>query len=157
VTPAQLAELIDQYRSGIQAELTLLRQLSDIAQRQREVSDAGQLDEFRQAADARDRLMWNLVTVEDGLRQIRITLTRHRDVASHLPGFDDVAALHREAANLVSAILATDQRSLDALTDAELARRSAVASLERGETTLAAYRRVLAPPTSGAALVDRRG
>lgn len=157
MTASQLSELIDQYRAGIHAELTLLRQLSDIARRQHEVSDAGKLDEFQQAADARDRLMWNLVTVEDGLRQIRSSLTMHRELASRLPGFDEVAALHREAANLVGAILATDQRSLDALTDAELARRSAVASLERGETTLAAYRRVLAPPTSGAALVDRRG
>ena len=38
-----------------------------------------------------------------------------------------------------------------------LARRAAVASLEHGETTLAAYRRVLTPPLGHASLVDRRG
>ena len=37
------------------------------------------------------------------------------------------------------------------------ARRSAVASLERGETTLAAYRRVLSPPIASASLVDKIG
>ena len=66
-------------------------------------------------------------------------------------------AQHREAAQLVSAFSSTDQQSLSALADAELARRSAVVSLERGETTLAAYRRVLAPPVASATLVDRRG
>ena len=66
-------------------------------------------------------------------------------------------ALHREAATLVGSILTADQASLSALADAELARRTAVASLERGETTLAAYRRVLAPPVASATLLNRRG
>ena len=74
-----------------------------------------------------------------------------------LPGYQDVAARHREAAHLVNDILAVDQQSLSALADAELARRSAMASLERGEATLAAYRRVLAPPVASATLFDRRG
>jgi hypothetical protein len=59
--------------------------------------------------------------------------------------------------DLVAAILATDQESMKALADAELARRAAVASLERGETTLAAYRKVIAPPVSASTLLDRRG
>ena len=35
--------------------------------------------------------------------------------------------------------------------------RSALVSLERGETTLAAYRRVLSPPAAHASLVDKLG
>jgi hypothetical protein len=72
-------------------------------------------------------------------------------------GDDAVAALHRRASNLVNSILSTDKQSLAALADAELARRSAIASVERSENTLAAYRRVLAPPVGSAGLVDRRG
>jgi hypothetical protein len=65
--------------------------------------------------------------------------------------------LRQTAADVIASILATDKDSMKALADAELARRAAVSSLERGETTLAAYRKVIAPPVSGASLVDRRG
>jgi hypothetical protein len=74
-----------------------------------------------------------------------------------LPGYSDVVALRRQASALVARILATDEESMQSLTDAELARRAAVASLEQGETTLAAYRRVLTPNLAQASLVDRRG
>jgi hypothetical protein len=112
---------------------------------------------FTNIADTRDSLMRSLVTIEDGLRPIRQALADHRDLASRIAGYDDVVRRHREAAQLVTAILATDQQSIGALADAELARRSAVASLERGETTLAAYRRVLSPPIASASLVDKIG
>jgi len=101
--------------------------------------------------------MNGLVTIEAGLRDIRQQLTEHHQQASKMPGFDHVVALHREAAALVNNILTTDRDSLSSLADAELARRSAVAGIERGETTLAAYRRVLTPPVASATLVDRRG
>ncbi len=97
------------------------------------------------------------MTLEEALRGVRQTLVEHREQAMHIEGFESVAALHRDAAHLVGSILSTDRASLSALADAELARRSAVASLERGESTLAAYRRVLAPPVASATLVDKRG
>ena len=153
----ELLRLVDQYSAGIDAELTLLRQLAETAKRQREATDAGNLGALGAAADARDEIMRSLVTIEDGLRGIRQTLTEHRDQASRIEGFEEVAARHREAAHLVTLILSTDRQSLSALADAELARRSAVIGLERGETTLAAYRRVLAPPVASAALLNRRG
>jgi hypothetical protein len=157
VTPDDLARLIEQYRAGIEAELSLLRRLADVSGEQRSVTHARDFQAFGAAADERDHIMRSLVTIEDDLRTVRLALTTHRDRAAETPGFDEVAALHREAADLVAAILRTDQASLSALADAELAHRSAVASLERGETTLAAYRRVLAPPVSSATLVNRRG
>jgi len=157
VTPDEGLRLLGQYSAGIDAELSLLRQLSDIAKRQREATDAGNLAALGDAADSRDEIMRSLVTIEEGLRVVRQTLTDHREVASKLEGFEEVAARHREAAHLVTLILTTDRQSLSALADAELARRSTVIGLERGETTLAAYRRVLAPPIASAALLDRRG
>lgn len=157
MTPDDLARLIEQYRAGIMAELNLLHQLAEISTRQHAVTRRGDFDAFGTAADARDGIMRSLVMIEEGLRGVRQSLTDHREVASKLPGFDEVAALHHQAAEMVGAILSTDQESLAALADAELARRSAFANLERGETTLAAYRRVLAPPVASATLLNRRG
>lgn len=153
----EAARLLEEYRAGIEAELTLLHQLADVARSQREVTAAGDFQAFNRVADRRDAIMRSLVTIEEGLRTIRHALTTHRDVAVRVEGYDDVVARHREATALVNQILSTDQQSMAALADAELARRSAMASLERGETTLAAYRRVLAPPAGNARLVDKIG
>lgn len=157
MTPDELVRLIAQYRAGIEAELNLLRQLSGVSAHQRTVTGAGDFAAFGDAADERDHIMRSLVTIEEGLREVRAELTAHREMAEQIQGFDDVVALHREAATLVGSILTADQASLSALADAELARRTAVVSLERGETTLAAYRRVLSPPVASATLVNRRG
>jgi hypothetical protein len=157
MTTDDLARLIAQYRAGLDAEMVLLRQLAHVADRQHAVTRDGDFAVFHDAADERDRLMQGLVTIEAGLRDVRQQLTEHRDRASRLPGFDLVVALHKEAAALVNSILSTDRDSLSSLADAELARRSAVAGIERGETTLAAYRRVLTPPVASATLVNRRG
>ena len=157
MTKDDLARLIAEYRSGVETEIGLLRQLGDISMRQRAVATSGDLKNFGPPTEERDAIMRSLVTIEDGLRGVRAMLTQHRHEAASLPDFAAVSALHREAAQMVSRIMATDEASLTALADAELARRSAVASLERGETTLAAYRRVLAPPVASATLFDRRG
>jgi hypothetical protein len=157
VTADELRRLIEQYRAGIDAELALLRQLADLAGSQRAVTNPPDLNAFDDVADRRDEIMGNLVTIEEGLRPVRQQLTAHREVASRLEGYAEVARLHRHAGELVNAILQTDQQSLASLADLDLARRSAVASLERGEATLAAYRRVLTPPVATARLLNRRG
>ncbi len=157
MTTDEIVRLLEQYSAGIDAELTLLHQLAAVARHQRDVTQASDFVAFTNIADTRDSVMRSLVAVEDGLRPVRQALADHRDLAIHVPGYDDVVRRHREAAQLVTAILATDQQSMASLADAELARRSAVASLERGETTLAAYRRVLSPPIASAALVDKIG
>jgi len=157
MTHDEAARLLAEYDAGIEAELRLLHELSDVAREQHALTATGDLSAFARVADARDRITAGLVTIEDDLRGIRRLLTEHRDTAREVPGFDTVAERHRQAAELVNQILSTDQRSMAALADAELSRRSAVASLERGETTLAAYRRVLAPPVASAKLVDMRG
>jgi hypothetical protein len=156
-TDEQLLRLIDQYRAGLDAEIAILHQLADAAQRQGVDSGNADADAFHRAADERDRLMQGLVTIEADLRPVRAKLSDFRAQASRLAGFADVAALHRNAAQLAAGILSTDQQSMRSLADAEVARRSAVAGIERGETTLAAYRRVLTPPLSSPTLVDRRG
>ncbi len=157
MTVDELRRLLAQYRAGIDAELLLLRKLMDLAERQHAVTAAPDLLAFDHVADQRDDLMANLLTIEEGLRHVRQTLAAHREVASRLSGYEEVTERHRQAGALVNQILQIDQKSLASLADADLARRSAIASLERGEATLAAYRRVLAPPAATAKLVDRRG
>jgi hypothetical protein len=151
-----LVALIEQYRAGLEAELVILRRLEQTAARQREASAAQDLAALNRAADDRDSLMAALVNIEGQLRVVRQTLSASREEARHLSGYAEAVKLHREAITLVTGILNTDGESLDALAAAELARRETARAVEQGETTLAAYRRVMTA-LPGATLVDRRG
>ena len=151
------AALLAQYRSGLDAELTLLDRLTELAEQQREASRAGDLEALGIISDARDAVMANLVTLEHQLKPIRLTLANQAGELAGDPQFQEVATRHREAAARVAAILTSDRKSLESLKEAELARSFAARALEQGETTLAAYRRVVAPHVSGATLVNRKG
>ena len=157
MSPDELRVLVTQYRAGLEAEMALLHQLEVLAASQREVAQAGDLKEVPEMVDARDRVMANLVAVEHELKPIRVLLAEHRAALEHLPDYEQLAEHHREAAALVSSILATDHHSMEALREAEEARRFSAKSVEQGESTLAAYRRVVSPPLTGATLVNRRG
>lgn len=151
-----LTSLVEQYRAGLDAELSILERLADVSARQRAASDAHDLETLARLSDERDRLTAALVAVEDPLSQVRDALAARREDARAIPGYDDAVAVHRRATTLAVSILETDRASLDALTAAEAARRDSLRAIEHGETTLAAYRRVMvAAPASG--LVDRRG
>lgn len=151
-----LVALIEQYRAGLEAEIVILRRLEVTAVRQREAGASQDLKALHRAADDRDSLMAALVNIEGELRIVRQTLSRSREEATQLPGYAAAVRLHREAIALVSGILRTDEESLEALAAAELARREIARAMEQGETTLAAYRRVMTA-LPGATLVDRRG
>lgn len=157
MTTEALADTLDQYRAGLEAQIALLEQLSAVASRQRHVTARRDFEQLAVEGDERDRLTRALVKIEDGLKPVRARLAAASERSTALPGYAAVAALRQRAMTFVAGILATDEESMQALTDAELARRAAVASLEQGETTLAAYRRVLTPPLGQASLVDRRG
>ena len=158
MTPrADLEELLAQYRAALDAQLALLEQLEAVAARQREQTDARNFERLAVASDERDTLTRSLVTIEQGLAEVRQQLTQSRAEVIRMPQFAGVLERRRTAAEVVARILETDQESMRSLADAELARRAALAHLERGGTTLAAYRKVLTPPVSNAALLDRRG
>ena len=155
--PADLIPLVAQYRAGLEAELQLLHRLEAVAEKQREASRRGELEALAIVTDERDTLMASIVTIEHEMKPIRLKLLDRRASLQGSVEYDELAALHREAAQLVSDIVASDQDSLEALKEAELARRFAARSIEQGESTLAAYRRVVAPPLAGATLVNRKG
>lgn len=152
-----LLALVEQYRAGLEAELALLHRLERVAIRQRDASHNGDLEQLRLVTDERDQLMASIVTIEHEMKPIRLTLLERRDDLTASDEYQELAALHKNAAAMVSTIVASDQESLSALKDAELARRFAQRALEQGETTLAAYRRVVAPPLAGATIVNRKG
>lgn len=157
MTVAEIDALLAEYRFGLDAELALLRQLATLAERQKACTETRDFERLSAESDERDRVTRALVTLEEGLTEIRHRLTAVRTLAIERPTYRDVVEIRRHAADLVTSVLSVDQESLKSLADAEMARRAALASLEKGETTLAAYRKVLTPPVEHAALVDRRG
>jgi hypothetical protein len=157
MTSDDLRALVAQYRAGLEAEIVLLHRIESLSIREREITRGGDLGTLAEVADERDRVMAGLVAIEHELKPIRAGLASARESLQNFPAFGEVAALHAEAGALITGIVTSDQHSLDALKEAELARRVAAQSIEQGESTLAAYRRVVAPPLSAAALVNRKG
>jgi hypothetical protein len=155
--PLDLDQALREYRAGLDAEIALLRQLERVPIQ----TDGGQADggavPLAALADERDTIMAGLVALEHDLRPLRARLAEARPRLQGTPGFETVAALHRVAGDLVARILANDAESLKALESAESARRFAAESVEKGESTLAAYRRVVAPRPDNARIVNRRG
>jgi hypothetical protein len=157
VTRDQLIPLLDQYRAGLDAELMLLHRLQALALEQRRVSQTGSVADIHSTVDDRDRVLATLVKVEHELKGVRQQLLTGREWLTDLPAYQDIVDRHKEAADLVADIIGVDRDSIDALREAEQARRVAAQSLEQGESTLAAYRRVVSPDLTPATLVNRRG
>ena len=152
-----LPQLVAEYRAGLEAEMTLLHRLEALAAEQRRASVEGDMEALSLATDQRDTVMAGLVRIEHVLKPVRSTLHEHRRMLEPLPEFREVRALHHTAASLIDRVVNEDRSSLDALKQAERARRFAAQALEHGESTLAAYRRVVAPEVPGASLLNRKG
>ena len=157
MTRDELSRHLTCYEAGLKAELTLLAQIQRLSQDQRVAMNEQDLDRLTACADERARLMAGLVHLEHEIRTSRQILADYRAHASTLPGFAEIAALHRTAGKVVSAIVDADSETMAALREAERVRREASQVLETGKSSLAAYRRVLSPDVTTPALVDRHG
>jgi hypothetical protein len=156
MTIAELVPLLSQYRAALEAQIALLEHLGELAARERaRAAESPTL--LHDVIDERDRVMATLVGLESELMPIRQTLARAREQLSHLAEYTDVVELHRRALELVEDVVRNDEHSRNALREAELTRRTAADALERSETTLAAYRRVVMPTVAAATLVNRKG
>lgn len=149
--------LMAQYRAGLEAQLAMLRQLAEIAESEQETTRDVDIAALDGISDARDRVMASIVSLEAELQPLRRQLATSSGRLRHLAEFQALVALHKEAATLAGAIVSRDEHSMAALRNAELSRRAAAESLEKSESTLAAYRRVVAPSLASARLVNRRG
>jgi hypothetical protein len=157
MTPDDLRQRLAIYGPGLDAEIALLQQLRKISLEQHQATTIIDAKQLTAIALERQRIMAALVKIEHELRPAREALAHNREMAASLEGFADIATLHRVAADLVAEIVHSDQDTIRALQDAEVARRLAAQAVGAAGSTLAAYRRVVAPPLTGAGLVDRRG
>ena len=155
--PNDLLPLVTQYRAGLEAEIALLQRLAALAERERDVTASGSLVALNEISDARDGVMASLVAVEAQLTSVRRILVDTRERLAGSEAFEELTVLHKEAADLASSIMTADVHSMASLREAELARRFAQESIDQGESTLAADRRVVNPPLKNATLVNRRG
>jgi hypothetical protein len=152
-----LLHCIADYRAGLEAQIALLRHLMALSAREREVTASGGLGALDEITDAREQVMATLAALEAQQNPIRRALRDRRETVAHLPEFRELSFLHQEAGALADEILAADNESLTSLREAEIARRCAAESIDKGESTLAAYRRVVMPFPAGAKIVNRRG
>lgn len=157
MTRDELSRHLSVYAAGLEAELSLLRQVRRLSDVQREAGRAHDLGRLNAIADDRERLMRGVVEIEHEIRPVRELLAKHRALSVTLDGYQDVASLHTLAGHLVNEIINSDGETMAALRDAEAARRLAAQALEAGENTLAAYRRVVSPDFTVPSLVDKRG
>jgi hypothetical protein len=157
VTREELSAALPAYTAGIEAELSLLEQLHQVAQHQHQASRRRRIDDINKAGDSREQIMAALVRLEHDLKPIRLAIAAQRREAESLEGFATITALHRTAAALVTTVLQADQHTLAELKSAEVARRTSAQTIETGAATLAAYRRVLTPAIGSTGLINRLG
>jgi hypothetical protein len=157
VTNAEIDSVLSSYAAGVEAELSLLRQLHEHALRQRDATSGRTSDLVEPIAAGRDRIMGGLLEIESQLRPLRDVIAANTALAATRPTFTETSTLHRVASTIVRNILGADEQTLGALRNAEAVRREAAKALETGGTTLAAYRRVIAPPIAHPSLFDDRG
>lgn len=145
------------FAAGVTQEIALLEQLQVAAGEQRVASESRDFDRFQVVSAERDRLTRALVDVESDLADTRVRVMPLIESLPDEPEHAAVLTLCRTSSALVADILHCDREAMKLLADAEVARRAALSSLEKGENTLAAYRRVLTSTETHAGILDERG
>jgi hypothetical protein len=158
VTLSEIDATLDRYATGLDAKIGLLRQVqSHAAQAERDLAAGAPVTDLVSAIDARNRLIDTLLELESQLVPVRDQLRAHKALAESRPGSSATFTLHDVADSLIQDIVASDERTVRALREAADARRQAANLLDAGGQTLAAYRRILAPPPANANLFDQIG
>ena len=154
---ADLATVLADYRAGLDAELQLLTQLDTVASRQHALPHPPSADDLTALGAERERCLSALLALEGRLVPLRQHIATHLAEARLQPGFAGISERHRRAGEVVARIMQLDAESLEALKRADQERRAAAQTIEAGEATLAAYRRILQQPQPSAGLFTRRG
>lgn len=157
MTAADLETVLADYRTGLDAELAVLGHLEAVAVRQQALPHPVDPDALTTLALERERHLATLASLEQQVEPLRRRIATHLAEAKASPGFAGVTERHRVAAEIVGRISQLDQQSMAVLQQADLERRAAAHSLETGEATLAAYRRIVQQPQPSAGLFTQRG
>lgn len=154
---AELATVLADYRTGLDTELQILSALEDTAIRQRALPHRASAEDLGALAGIRQQQLTALHTLDQHLLPLRQRITADLDAARQLPGFAGIIERHHRMQTLIASITRLDDESLEVLKQAEEERRAAAHSLDTGEATLAAYRRLLQQPQPSAGLFTQRG
>jgi hypothetical protein len=154
---AELATVLADYRTGLDTELQILSALEDTAIRQRALPHRASADDLGALAGIRQQQLTALRTLDQHLLPLRQRIADDLDAARQLPGFAGIVERHHRMQALIASITRLDDESLEVLKQAEEERRAAAHSLDTGEATLAAYRRLLQQPQPSAGLFTQRG
>jgi hypothetical protein len=153
----QLDDALAAYAAGLAAEIELLNRVDALAREQREAWANNQLASLGTLATRRAQLMTELAATEDRLAPLRDHILARLASARQAPAFAAAEARSQEAQALIRQLADRDRSFLSDLEATLEGRRREVQALETGGATLAAYRRVVAPPPTHANLVDQRG
>ena len=148
---------MDQYCLAFRPVLDLLASLLDCATSQEAAALAADFEALAAATERRSEAMRALEAADAPLRAAREVIARSADGLHADPLLAQIETLHRQARDFVAAVSQRDARTQSALQRLSDEARTSAQQLEVGGTTLAAYRRIVAPPLQSAELVDRRG
>lgn len=154
MTP-DLADTLAAYRHGLEAQIHLLETLADIAARQRDACLRVDAAALADACIERDRVMEMLFGLEAVQRPQRDRIVEALPAARRLDLFETVSRLHRRAEACLAELDRRDAATRAQIEQSDMARRASATALETGETTLAAYRKILSVESRSSILNSR--
>ena len=155
--PAPAEGALEDYSQRFALEVDLVRQLAACALAQCEAAEARDVVALARAALDRQSCMDALQQLEQALAPLRAGLLRHVQASPTVPRHAAILAMHDAAKKGIAEIVERDARMRPALEALRNEARTGSQQIEAGEVTLAAYKRVVAPPPASAGLVDSRG
>lgn len=155
--PDELNVALSDYAEGLESELSVLDRLDVLSRAQHQAALSADVAQLARASSERHDAERAIGEIEGRIARLRPLIARNLGAARSCRGFAALAAAHRRAEALIAGIVERDRQTVVLLLDADRVRRQAAQAIETGEATLAAYRKVIAPPPSSAGLVSRRG
>jgi hypothetical protein len=153
---SDLAGTLDVYRRGLEAQIALLETLVAAAGAQQDACQRVDAAALLDASLIRQKTMDALFELEASQRPVRDHLVQNLAAVQRLQGFAAVSALHRKGQVCLAELDTRDQSTIANLQQSDASRRASALTLDAGEATLAAYRRILSVQ-SRSSIVDSRG
>jgi len=150
-------ELVVAYTAGLDAQMAILAQVEELATEQRATWSRNELLPLGGLATRRAALMHELAAVEARIAPLYDRLRADLERALRTPGYGVAEARRQEARGLIYRLMAADRKLLTDLETSLESRRRESHTIDTGNATLAAYRRVVVPTLGSAGLFDQRG
>ena len=150
-------EVILAYTAGLDAQMAVLAEVEALAAEQRAAWSRNELLPLGALATRRAALMHQLNDLEARIAPLHDRLRTDLERALRTPGYGVVEARRQEARALIYRLMAADRKLLTDLETSLESRRVESHTIDTGNATLAAYRRVVVPTLASAGLFDQRG